>query len=68
MQTKALIVMALWTIVLVGIMNFIGFNEHYREPIWTIGGAIFLLVILVGNVWIFFAIAKETPWKWFKNT
>lgn len=63
---KAFIVMAIWTIVTVGGMYKAGFGSHHEEPLWAIGGAILLLIILIMNVWIFFAVAKEEPWKWFK--
>ena len=64
---QALVVMALWTAVFVGIINFVGFNAHYREPLWALGGAVLLIIMLVGNFWIFFAIAKEEPWDWEKS-
>ena len=67
MTFKAFFVMALWTIVSVGAMYLIGFGNHHSEPLWAIGGAILLLIILIVNVWIFFAVAKEEPWKWFKS-
>lgn len=64
---QALGVMALWTIAIVAILNFVGFNDHYREPLWALGAAVLLIIILVGNFWIFFAIAKEEPWEWHKG-
>ena len=64
---QALVVMALWTAVFVGIINFVGFNDNYREPLWALGGAVLLIIMLVGNFWLFFAIAKEEPWDWEKS-
>ena len=64
---KALVVMALWTIAVVGGMYVLGFGDHHREPVWAIGGAVLLLIVLIVNVWMFFVIAKEEPWKWFKE-
>ncbi len=64
---QALVVMALWTAVFVGILNFFGFNDNFREPLWALGGAVLLIVMLVGNFWLFFAIAKEEPWDWEKS-
>ncbi len=64
---QALAVMALWTIVIFTIINFVGFNEHYREPLWALGAAVLFVIMLIGNFWIFFTIAKEEPWEWDKN-
>jgi len=64
---KALIVMAFWTVAVVGGMYLLGFGQHHTELPWAIGGAILLLIVLIVNVWIYFAIAKEEPWKWFKG-
>ena len=63
---KALIVMTLWTVAVVGGMYVFRFGDHHSDPLWAIGGAVLLLVVLIVNVWIFFVIAKEEPWKWFK--
>jgi membrane protein YdbS with pleckstrin-like domain len=64
---QALGVMALWTIAIFAIINFVGFNDHNREPLWTLGAAALFVIMLVGNFWIFFAIAKEEPWEWDKD-
>ena len=65
---KALGIMALWTIAMISIFNFVGFPNHYGELLWSIGGALMLIVTLVGNVWIFIDVAKEEPWDWVKNS
>lgn len=64
---QALVVMALWTAVFLGILNFAGFSDNYRDPLWSLGGAVLLIIMLIGNFWIFFAIAKEEPWEWEKG-
>lgn len=64
---KALVPMLLWTAVAVFIMNALGLNENFREPLAAIGGAIALLLILIVNVWLYFVIAKDEPWKWIKQ-
>ena len=64
---QALVVMALWSALFVAIMHFGGFSEHYRNILWALGGAILLIIMLVGNFWIFFAVAKEEPWRWDKS-
>ncbi len=68
MTIKALAVMALWTVAMVSIFNFIGFQNHFNEPFWALGAALMLLVILIGNVWIFIGVAQEEPWEWFKDS
>jgi hypothetical protein len=64
---QALGVMALWNIAIIGLLNFVNFDEHYREPLWALGAALILIIMIIGNFWIFFAIAKEEPWDWVKN-
>jgi len=64
---KALVPMIFWTILAVLFMNMVGFSENFREPLWAVGGAIILLVTIIVNVWLYFAIAKDEPWKWIKN-
>jgi len=63
---QALGVMALWTISIFAVINFFGLNELYRSP-WAIVTALLFVIMLVGNFWIFFAIAKEEPWEWDKS-
>lgn len=64
---KALVPMLVWTAVAVFIMNALGLSANFREPLAAIGGAIALLLILVVNVWLYFVIAKDEPWKWIKQ-
>ncbi len=68
MTMKALGIMALFTIAMISIFNFIGFQDHHDEIVWAIGGALFLVVTLVGNVWLFIGIAQEEPWEWIKKS
>ncbi len=68
MTMKALGIMALFTIAMISIFNFIGFQNHHDELLWAIGGALFLVVTLIGNVWLFIGIAQEEPWAWFKDS
>ena len=65
---KALAVMLLWTVAMVSIFNYVGFPHHHGNLLWSIGGAIFLIITLIGNVWIFIDVAKEEPWDWIKNS
>ena len=56
---QALAVMAMWSIAMVSILNFIGFNDHYREPLWALGGAVILIITLIGNFWLFLQLLKK---------
>lgn len=61
----ALAAMAVWSAVIWGIMELAGFEMHH---LWSsLGASIVLLVGLIGNVWVYFLIMKETPWQWPKN-
>ena len=68
MTMKALAIMALWTIATISIFNFIGFQNHFSNPLWALAGALMLVVILIGNVWIFIGVAQEEPWAWLKSS
>ena len=61
---KALAMMAIFTAVMISILNFVGFPEHYGELLWNLGAAVMLVITLVGNVWIFIAVAQDEPWQW----
>lgn len=65
---KALLFMAVWTTVMVSIFNFVGFPDHFSDPLWALGGAVMLVIILIGNVWLFIGIAQEEPWEWMKKS
>lgn len=68
MTMKALAIMALWTVATISIFNFVGFQNHFGNLLWSLGAALMLVVILIGNVWIFIGVAKEEPWQWFKDS
>jgi len=64
---KAWAVMGVWSLIGAWIMTTVGFVENHRDPMWALGAAIVLMVILVVNFLIYFRVAKEEPWKWFKE-
>ena len=41
-----------------------GFQNNPHDILWSIGAGLALLIILLINVYIYFAICKETPWTW----
>ena len=61
---KALAMMAIFTAVMISMFNFVGFPEHYGNLLWSLGAAAMLVITLVGNVWIFIAVAQDEPWQW----
>lgn len=64
---KALVAMVVWSAVAAWAMNAAGFVENSREFIWAVAAAVALLIILMVNVWIYFLIARDEPWKWFRT-
>ncbi|MES9838759.1 MAG: hypothetical protein G8D61_17235 [gamma proteobacterium symbiont of Ctena orbiculata] len=42
----------------------LGVGEHHSDPLWALGTSIALITILLVDVWMFFAIAKEEPFRW----
>ena len=65
-EVLGILCMAVWIAVGVMAMNWFGFPDHMHDWVWSLGAAVSLLIILVVGVAIFFAVAKETPWVWFK--
>ena len=63
----AVIMMAIWSAAIAFIMDMVGFQNHLHDLWWSLGAAVTLLIGLVGNVWIFFLVAKEEPFKWLKQ-
>ncbi len=44
--------------------SFVGIGEHHANPIWALGTAVLFLIILLIDVWMFFAISGEDAFKW----
>lgn len=63
----ALAAMAVWSFAIWAIIELVGFQDMTHNPLWSLGAAVLLLIGLVGNVWIYFLIVKETPWQWLKD-
>jgi len=65
---KALIVMAIWT----GIVGYglykIGahLTENFRQPLWAVGIGTALIITHIVNMSIYFKVAGEKPFQWFK--
>lgn len=39
-------------------------GEHHRDPLWALGSALGFIVLVIVDVWLFFAVAKDDPFKW----
>ena len=63
----AAVVMIIFTSACFWAMNLFGFANNQHDILWTIGAALALLIILLINVYIYFAICQETPWVWQKD-
>ncbi len=64
---KAWAVMGVFSLICAWIITQVGFVENHSDPLWALGGAVVLLVALVVNVLIYFWVARDEPWKWFKE-
>jgi len=42
----------------------LGVGEYHTDPLWALGTSVAFLTILVIDVWLFFAIAKDEPFRW----
>ena len=62
--------MVVWSLFIAYVMNVASFSDpdHLHHPLWSLGAAVFLLIGLVGNVWIFFLMMKNRPWLWHTDT
>ena len=63
---KAIIVMVVWTAIAGYGLFTIGAHEHFRNPMWAVGIAVALLVVHMINMGLYFKIAGERPFEWFK--
>ncbi len=46
------------------ILNAFGVGDHHTDPLWALGTAVVFLIVLLIDVWMFFAIAGEEAYKW----
>lgn len=63
---KAFSIMGIWT-ALIGFLLFsVQAHLHFREIAWALGLSIILLITHMINMLIYFKVAGNTPYKWFK--
>jgi hypothetical protein len=61
---KALLAVILFTVACGWGLVQLDVGSHHSDPIWALGTAIVFISILLVNVWMFFAIAKDEPFRW----
>lgn len=65
MKTQlALLVIAIFTGAVGFALYLLGVGDHHFNPIWALGTSVVFLVVLLIDVWLFFAIAGEEAYKW----
>ena len=60
----ALLAIAVFTGAVGYIMYILGVGDHHFNPLWALGTSIVFLVVLLIDVWMFFAIAGEEAYRW----
>ncbi len=65
MKTKlALLAIAAFTSVTGFALYSLGVGDHHTNLLWAAGTSVTFLVILLIDVWMFFAIAGEEAYEW----
>ncbi len=65
-SVKAFVCMGLWTLLIVIILYSQGAHIHFREFSWAIGTSLILLFTHMVNMAIYFKVAGDEPYKWFR--
>lgn len=61
---KGFIAIAILTSLVVWGALDINIGAHHTDPVWALGTAVGFITLLVADVWLFFAVAKDDPFKW----
>lgn len=65
MKTQlALLAIAVFTGAVGFVLYLVGVGDHHFEPLWALGTSIVFLIVLLIDVWMFFAIAGEEAYQW----
>jgi hypothetical protein len=64
---KAVLLMAMWTAAAGWGLVHVGVGAHFRDPLWAVGTAVAFLVVWMVDFAIFFKVAGNRPWEWFKT-
>ncbi|MGH1537963.1 MAG: hypothetical protein ACRBDX_07935 [Gammaproteobacteria bacterium] len=65
---QALLAIVVFTGVTGYILYTLGIGDHHFNPWWALGTSVIFLVILLIDVWMFFAISGEDAFKWDPDT
>ena len=60
----ALLCIAIFTGIVGFILYVIGVGDHHLNPFWALGTSVVFLIVLLIDVWMFFAIAGEDAYRW----
>ena len=60
----ALLAIAVFTGAIGYLLHMIGVGDLHSDPLWALGTSIVFLVVLLVDVWMFFAIAGEEAYRW----
>ena len=61
---KGLLAVAAFTAACVWGLMQLNVGSMHTDPLWALGTSIAFITILVIDVWLFFAIAKDKPFRW----
>lgn len=61
---KAFSVVAAFTALCIYGLVLLDVGAHHQDPLWAFGTALAFITILIVDVWMFFAIAKDEPFRW----
>lgn len=61
---QALLAIVAFTGVSGYLLYMFGIGDHHASPVWALGTSVIFLIILLIDVWMFFAISGEDAFKW----
>ena len=63
---KGFLAILVWTVIVVFIAELLDIGAHHDNIFWALGTSIAFIIWLVSSVAMFFAVAKDDPFKWEK--
>jgi len=64
---KAFSIMGIWTVSVFVLLYILQAHLHYREITWALGLSLVLLITHMVNMVIYFKVAGNAPYRWFKE-
>lgn len=65
---KAFALMGLWSAFVISVLYLLEAHLHYRDVLWALGTAIAVLAAHMINMAIYFRVAGDTPFQWFRQS